>query len=89
MSQYITKIRTESGDLQIDYNALANIPESDTSLSKDGKFADAKAAGAAIDNVQSLLDKKKADLQYVNTQLDTKANITYVDEKLNLLRHQF
>ena len=26
MAQYITKIRTESGDLQIDYNALANKP---------------------------------------------------------------
>ena len=26
MAQYVTKIRTESGDLQIDYNALANKP---------------------------------------------------------------
>lgn len=26
MSQYVTKIRTEAGDLQIDYNALANLP---------------------------------------------------------------
>lgn len=29
MSQYITRIRTASGDLQIDYNALANIPTID------------------------------------------------------------
>ena len=27
MPQYITKIRTESRDLQIDYNALANLPD--------------------------------------------------------------
>lgn len=27
MAQYIKKIRTESGDLQIDYNALANLPD--------------------------------------------------------------
>lgn len=27
MEQYITRIRTESGDLQIDYNALANLPD--------------------------------------------------------------
>lgn len=27
MSEYITKIRTASGDLQIDYNALANLPQ--------------------------------------------------------------
>lgn len=26
MSDYVTRIRTESGDLQIDYNALANLP---------------------------------------------------------------
>ena len=26
MSEYITKVRTVSGDLQIDYNALANLP---------------------------------------------------------------
>ena len=26
MAQYITKVRTEQGDLQIDYNALANVP---------------------------------------------------------------
>lgn len=27
MAQYITRIRTAAGDLQIDYNALANLPE--------------------------------------------------------------
>ena len=33
MPQYITKIRTEDGDKQIDYNALANLPDL-SSLSK-------------------------------------------------------
>lgn len=27
MAEHITRIRTESGDMQIDYNALANLPE--------------------------------------------------------------
>ena len=27
MAEYITKIRTENGDMQIDYNALANLPK--------------------------------------------------------------
>lgn len=27
MANYITKIRTESGDKQIDYNSLANLPD--------------------------------------------------------------
>lgn len=30
MADYITKIRTESGDKRIDYNALANLPEAPT-----------------------------------------------------------
>ena len=30
MAQYITKIRTENGDLQIDYNALANLPPAES-----------------------------------------------------------
>ena len=33
MSTYIKKIRTDSGDLQIDYNALANLPELNTMFS--------------------------------------------------------
>lgn len=33
MSQLVKKIRTESGDLQIDYNALANLPELNTMFS--------------------------------------------------------
>ena len=27
MAQYVTKIKTDAGDLQIDYNALANLPD--------------------------------------------------------------
>ena len=33
MSQYIKKIRTDAGDLQIDYNALANLPALNTMFS--------------------------------------------------------
>jgi hypothetical protein len=94
MPQYITKIRTESGDLPIDYNALANRPQSDTTLSKSGKFADAKATGDAINDVENTLNSNleyvntqlstKADLEYVNTQLGTKADEVYVDTKLDL-----
>jgi len=48
MADYVTRVRTEKGDLQIDYNALANLPESDTSLTKSGEFADAKVTGDKI-----------------------------------------
>lgn len=30
MAKYVTKVRTEDGDLQIDYNALANLPDAPT-----------------------------------------------------------
>ena len=57
MAEYITRIRTESGDKQIDYNALANLPTTDTTLTKSKQAADAKATGDAISN----LDSKKLD----------------------------
>lgn len=65
MAQYITRMRTASGDLQIDYNELANLPNiqgvvqntlnnsnilqgTDSTLTKSGKAADAKAVGDAL-----------------------------------------
>lgn len=48
MANYVRKIRTESGEMQIDYLALANLPQSDATLTKAGSFADAKATGDAI-----------------------------------------
>ena len=51
VSQYITKIRTNDGDKQIDYKALANLPNSDTTLATPGAFADSKAVGDALDNM--------------------------------------
>lgn len=48
MADYITKIKTKDGDKQIDYNSLANKPQSDTTLSQNGKFADAKAVGDSL-----------------------------------------
>lgn len=53
MANYITRIRTESGDLPIDYNALANLPIPDTTLDKSGSFADAKAVGDQIDSINA------------------------------------
>lgn len=93
MTEYVTAIRTESGDKQIDYNALANLPQPDKTLSTPGKFADAQATGAAIsnlkDDVNAMLTLKAdkeyvdslnaADITYVNEQLTLKADKTYVD----------
>lgn len=57
---YITRIRTEAGDLQIDYNALANKPSLialDTGLTTSGKAADAKAVGDRLNTITANIDK--------------------------------
>lgn len=51
MAQLVKKIRTEQGDLQIDYNALANLPTTDTTLAVSGKAADAKTVGDSFNNI--------------------------------------
>lgn len=59
--QYIQKIRTEDGDLQIDYTALANLPKPDATLSQSGSFADAKATGDSIAAVRTSVSTTVAD----------------------------
>lgn len=66
MVDYAKKIRTEIGDLQIDYNALANLPQSDITLTKSGEFADAKVVGDIL--------KQKADKNSIPTKLSELEN---------------
>lgn len=55
MAQYVTKVRTDEGDKQIDYNALANLPvDSDTgliSVSKGGTGADIRNTSVTITHI--------------------------------------
>lgn len=57
MSEYITRIRTEQGDKQIDYNFLANLPQSDETLTMPGKFADSKATGDKIKKIEDSVEE--------------------------------
>lgn len=79
MAQYITKIRTEQGDLQIDYNALANKPASlpangGNSDTVDGKHANEFASATEFEetktNLSKSLDDTKINLNNVITKLD-------------------
>lgn len=56
MSDYIKKIRTQTGDRQIDYLSLANLPVPDKTLSKEGEFADAEAVGKRFDDIEIATD---------------------------------
>lgn len=72
MADYIKKIRTESGDLQIDYTSLANLPTPDSTLAKSGYFADAKAVGdkiTTVNNAINTLSSSKADKTSVPTKV--------------------
>lgn len=62
MAGYVKRIRTTSGDLQIDYNALANLPQP-TTLSDLG-------VSATSDELNTLMNVKRP----VQTQLDEKLN---------------
>lgn len=56
MAGYIKRIRTDQGEMQIDYNALANLPTIDATLKKSGQPADAKAVGDALSALSDSVD---------------------------------
>lgn len=73
MPKFVTRIRTSDGDLPVDYNALANLPESDATLSNSGSFADAKATGDAIGEVKGGLSAANSKLTETKTMAQNNA----------------
>lgn len=55
----IKKIRTQSGDAQIDYESLANLPVSDKTLTQEGKAADAKEVGDRLGQLSDDIANKE------------------------------
>lgn len=83
MSDYIKRIRTSTGDKQIDYTALANLPtipnpvDLDTTLTQTGKAADAKIVGDKLDLVNSSISEindKIEDIMYVAVEITSFSN---------------
>lgn len=68
MADYIKKVKTKTGDKQIDYTALANLPVSDKTLSKTGEFADAAETGK-IKEKASQLEKEALNLKTETAKL--------------------
>lgn len=56
--ELIKRIRTTSGDAQIDYLSLANLPSSDATLTKSGSFADAAVVGTKITKIEKEIADK-------------------------------
>lgn len=70
MANHIKRVKTTTGNEQIDYNALANLPSSDPSLSIDGGFADAFIVGAELDYLENnkanaIIEHKEGDFIYL------------------------
>ena len=81
MSTYIKGIRTSMGDTLIDYTALANLPESDNTLTFAGQFADAKKAGDEIARLESLIITLKNDLNTESSERESE--IARVESLMN------
>ena len=92
MDRYVNRIRTESGDLQINYEALANLPQSDKTLSKDGGFADAKATSDAIKNATITdgtltIDGRSADAKAVGDKFQSvESSISSINNDISDVR---
>lgn len=72
--ELVKRIRTISGDAQIDYLALANLPTSDSTLTKSGSFADAAVVGSKfttiekeIEDMPSILDETNKEIEKLKT----------------------
>lgn len=61
--ELIKRIRTTSGDAQIDYLSLANLPSSDATLTKSGSFADAAVVGTKITKIEEELIEKVGEVE--------------------------
>ena len=74
MAQLVKKIRTEQGDLQIDYNALANLPTTDATLAVSGKAADAKTVGDSLNNINTNLSNFRNPNLLINSDFRNPVN---------------
>lgn len=98
MADYIKKIRTQDGDKQIDYKALANLPTSlpasdvkawakktapDTTLSNSGEAADAKTTGDKL----SSLNENKLNKSVISSIINKSPTAETLDDFLELQRN--
>lgn len=81
--QYIKKIRTDAGDLQIDYTALANLPDLSVYATKKS-VDDAKALITKVENEMSTLDDA-AVKSIANIQPDSNGNVVITPENIGAL----
>lgn len=65
MATYIQGIQTSVGVVKYDYNYLANLPESDSTLTKQGEFADALVTGRKFTQLNTSVNKLEESMTEV------------------------
>ena len=83
MDNLIKKIRTDAGDLQIDYESLANLPDLSVYATKKS-VDDAKALITKVENEMSTLDDA-AVKSIANIQPDSNGNVVITPENIGAL----
>lgn len=66
---YIEQIQTSNGPTRINYNALANLPTSDMTLSKKGAFADALIVGQKFMSLTNQVDELTKTVSALNDRI--------------------
>ena len=70
MADYIKKIRTEKGDLQIDYESLANLPQFDANWKAANNLADATVVNNKIKGVEDKVNAANTEIDKLADDLD-------------------
>lgn len=69
MAEFVTQILTTDGPKLIDYNALANKPLADTTLTQAGSFADAQAVGEMKTQFENDMQELSTNLQELSSEV--------------------
>ena len=65
MADYIKKIKTDSGEKQIDYEALGNLPEVATEIDETSTYEQLASAKAVYDCVDAVMGDVSAALDTI------------------------
>jgi hypothetical protein len=76
MANYITRIRTESGDMQIDYKSLANLPDAPTPESIGAAPEDHTHSYKSIEDAPKI-PTKLSELENDSGFMSSDKNVTY------------
>ena len=76
--KYVKRIRTADGDLQIDYNALANLPDLDKKADKTDILNDTTTTDVVIESLESNAEKVYGELTSISVAFPDDIALDYM-----------